>query len=255
MANKHYIYGLHGVAAALTQRPQSLEVLYLQAGRHDQRIKQLSKQADSAQVAVELRSRRQLDQLVQGRHQGVIARVSQPLAVANERELEQQVSSLQHQGKAPLLLALDGVTDPHNLGACLRTAETAGVDLVFAPKRRSAGLTPVVAKVACGALDRVPYCQVTNLARSLAYLSSCGLEIAGADERGDTSLFNWPLADSGLVLVMGAEGKGLRRLTREHCDRLLAIPMQGKINSLNVAVATGICLFEVVRQRQSKGRQ
>jgi 23S rRNA (guanosine2251-2'-O)-methyltransferase len=147
------------------------------------------------------------------------------------------------------LLVLDGVQDPHNLGACLRTADAAGVHAVIVPQDRAVGLTPVVHKVACGAAETMPFYQVTNLARTLRMLQQEGVWLIGADEGGDSDLFGADLKGP-VALVMGAEGKGLRRLTRDLCDVMISIPMAGQVSSLNVSVATGVCLFEVVRQRR-----
>ena len=149
----------------------------------------------------------------------------------------------------PLLLILDGVQDPHNLGACLRTADAAGVSAVIAPRDRAVGLTPTVRKVACGAAEAIPFIQVTNIARTLRELKDRGIWLVGADGAAEMDIFSAGLRGP-LGLVMGAEGEGLRRLTREHCDFLVRIPMAGTLESLNVSVATGICLFEAVRQRQ-----
>ena len=178
------------------------------------------------------------------RHQGVVARC-RAVTVWQEDDLDQLLDGL---SVPPLLLVLDGVQDPHNLGACLRSADAAGVHAVIAPRDRAVGLTPVVRKVASGAAETVPFIQVTNLARTLRTLKDKGLWTVGADAEGDGDVFSADLRGP-TVLVMGAEGQGMRRLTREHCDLLVRIPMQGTVESLNVSVATGICLFEAVRQR------
>ena len=182
-------------------------------------------------------------------HQGVAAFCT-PGKLPDENFLYELIASLD---TAPLLLVLDGITDPHNLGACLRTAEAAGVNAVITPKDRSAGITPVVRKVACGAADIVPLIPVTNLARCLKKLQELGVWLTGTSDKANTSLFEHDLTGP-LALVMGAEGDGMRRLTTEACDSLVFIPMAGEISSLNVSVATGVCLFEACRQRHRQGK-
>ena len=176
-----------------------------------------------------------------GRHQGVVARVELKNAFAD-------IESLLETVEKPLLLVLDGVTDPHNLGACLRVANAAGVHAVIAPKDRAAGITPAVSKVASGAAEETPYLMVTNLARTLEELKQRNIWIVGADDSADTPLHGANLPES-IAWVMGAEGEGMRRLTRESCDLLVSIPMSGAVESLNISVAAGICLFESVRRR------
>jgi len=179
------------------------------------------------------------------RHQGVVAECN----VAASSQLALNIAELLSGiDGAPFLLVLDGVQDPHNLGACLRSADAAGVHAVIVPRDRAVGITPVVSKVACGAAEHVPLIQVTNLARALRQLQDEGVWLLGADERAETSLFDADLKGP-LALVLGAEGQGLRRLTREQCDVLISVPMAGSVSSLNVSVATGVCLFEAVRQR------
>jgi 23S rRNA (guanosine2251-2'-O)-methyltransferase len=180
-----------------------------------------------------------------GRHQGVVARVE-------IRDSFHDIDSVLEKVEKPLLLVLDGVTDPHNLGACLRVANAAGAHAVIAPEDRAAGITPAVSKVASGAAEATPYLMVTNLARCIADLKERNIWIIGADERAEKTLHEADLPDS-IAWVLGAEGEGMRRLTRESCDLLVRIPMQGEVESLNVSVSAGICLFESVRRRRARG--
>ncbi len=239
------VFGLHAVTAALRERPLRVLHLWLDRQRHDPRMHRVVEAATDAGVGFEQVPRVALDRMLPGaNHQGVIASVyARP--VGGEGELQALLEALEG---SPLLLCLDGVSDPHNLGACLRTAEGAGVHAVIAPKDRAAGLTPVVRKVASGAAERLPFFQVTNLARALDTLRQRGLWVVGAASEAEASLYDTDLRGP-LVVVLGAEGKGLRRLTRETCDVLVRIPLQGAIDSLNVAVASGVLLFEARRQR------
>jgi 23S rRNA (guanosine2251-2'-O)-methyltransferase len=220
--------------------------LWLAEGREDPRIQVLMELAAAARVPVGMRERRELDELVEGVHQGVLAEVS-PSQVWGENYLEELLAKIEG---APLLLVLDGVTDPHNLGACLRTADAAGAHAVIVPKDKSATLNATVRKVACGAAEVMPLVAVTNLARTLEKLQQQGLWIVGTAGEATQEIYDLDLKGP-TVLVMGAEGKGMRRLTRERCDYLARLPMGGSVSSLNVSVATGVCLFEVVRQRRS----
>ena len=188
--------------------------------------------------------RSDLDTLADGQHQGVAA-LCEGADVQDENFLSDLLVSLDH---PPLILVLDGVTDPHNLGACLRSCDAAGVDVVVAPKDRSVGITPVVKKVACGAAESVPLVVVTNLARTLKFLQQQGVWVVGTAGEAQQLIYEADLSGP-LALVMGAEEKGLRRLTRENCDLLVKLPMAGAVSSLNVSVASGVCLFEAVRQR------
>jgi len=188
-----------------------------------------------------------MDKLASGeRHQGVIAQLKK-IDNLGEGALD---SVLDNAGPNPLLLVLDGVTDPHNLGACLRSADAAGVHAVIVPRDRAAGLSPVVRKVAAGAAETVPLIQVTNLARTLRWLKERGFWLVGTDDEATQSIYTAKLTGP-IAIVLGAEGAGMRRLTKEHCDLLVNIPMQGVVESLNVSVATGVTLFEAVRQRAS----
>jgi len=241
------IFGLHAVEAALKRDSSTIEQLWCDTQRKDRRVRDLAVLAENQGIKPLWVQKRELESLLpdEARHQGVAARV-RGIAEHNESFLEQLLVGLE---EPALLLVLDGVTDPHNVGACLRSADAAGVHAVIAPRDRACGLTPVVRKVASGAAETVPFIQVTNLARTLKSLRDAGLWVIGtALEDASTSLFQTRLTGA-VALVLGAEGKGLRRLTRENCDELVYIPMVGTVQSLNVSVATGICLFEAVRQR------
>lgn len=247
MSQLEKIYGVHAVEALLRHHPRRVKQIWLSEGRSEPRLQALLELAGQHRVAVGAAERRELDAWVEGVHQGVVADVS-PSQVWGEAMLEELLD--RHEGP-PLLLVLDGVTDPHNLGACLRTADAAGALAVIVPKDKAATLTPVVRKVACGAAEVIPLVAVTNLARSLEKLQQRGLWVVGTAGEADKEIYQQDLTGP-LILVMGAEGKGMRRLTREHCDHLVKLPMAGSVSSLNVSVATGVCLFEAVRQR--KGR-
>jgi 23S rRNA (guanosine2251-2'-O)-methyltransferase len=237
--------GLHAVRAALAHAG-SVGCLWVDRQRRDARLRSLIDQARAAGVTLERVARAELDALLPGvNHQGVVARCTGPVA-GDESRLRQLVADT----ATPLLLVLDGVTDPHNLGACLRTADAAGVDAVVAPRDRAAGLGPTVRKVAAGAAESVPFIQVTNLARTLAWLAEAGVWRIGLAGEGAGTLHETDLRGP-LALVLGSEGRGLRRLTREYCDLLVHIPMAGSVESLNVSVAAGVALFEARRQRQA----
>jgi 23S rRNA (guanosine2251-2'-O)-methyltransferase len=253
VSGREWVYGLHAISELLKQHPEDVLELLLQGGREDRRMAELRSLADAAGVAMQALERREFErrlrQLPAGAvHQGVMALCRVGVSVLDERALDALLDKLT--GPA-LLLVLDEVTDPHNLGACLRTADAAGVHAVIVPKDRSAPINMTVRKVACGAAETIPFVVVTNLSRTLEALQQRGIWIAGAAGEAKASLyemdFNVPVA-----IVMGSEGRGLRRLTREHCDYLMAIPMAGALSSLNVSVATGLCLFEAVRQRREK---
>ena len=239
------IYGIHAVKAFLDNAPERLiEVLVLK-GREDKRLNPLLGELKRLGVAVQQVNRQTLDNKAQGEvHQGIIARVV-PQKELNEHDLDAILANK----SAPFLLILDGVTDPHNLGACLRTADAAGVDAVIVPKDKSAQLTSTARKVACGAAETVPLIRVTNLARTMRELQeNHTIWILGTAGEADAGIYEAKLTGA-IALVMGAEGDGMRRLTREHCDQLISIPMAGSVSSLNVSVATGVCLFEIVRQK------
>ena len=237
------IYGLHAVDALLRRQPGRIQRLWLQAGRNDKRIAAMLSLARNQ--GVDILPRAELDGKVRGRHQGVVAEVLPGERQWDETALLQLLDELDD---APLLLVLDGVTDPHNLGACLRSADAAGADAVIVPRDRSADLNATVRKVACGAAESVPLVRVTNLARTLESLKQRGIWLYGTAGDAEETLYESDLSGP-LAIVMGAEGAGMRRLTREACDHLVKLPMAGLVSSLNVSVATGVCLFEVVRQR------
>jgi 23S rRNA (guanosine2251-2'-O)-methyltransferase len=242
-----FAYGIHAVDALLRRSPDRVINLSVQSDRNDKRIQALLTLALNQGVGVTRSSKKHLDAMVSERHQGVVATI-EPLDVQvsmSEKELLVFLKT-RHQ---PLVLVLDGVTDPHNLGACLRSADAAGVDAVVTPKDNSAELNATARKVASGAADSVPLVRVTNLARTLKSLKELGLWIVGTTGEANTLLYDQDLTLPS-VIVVGAEGPGMRRLTTEACDFLVKLPMAGDVSSLNVSVATGICLFEAVRQRR-----
>ncbi|QIB52945.1 MULTISPECIES: 23S rRNA (guanosine(2251)-2'-O)-methyltransferase RlmB [Pseudomonas] len=245
MSDKEYVYGLHAVQAMLQHAPKRVKQLQLVRGRIDSRMQGVVDLAQQHKVAVQHVSTEDLDKLADGGvHQGVIAVVT-PSQLWSEDMLGHMLDDLD---SVPLLLVLDGVTDPHNLGACLRSADAAGAHAVIIPRDRSASLSPTVRKVACGAAETVPLVAVTNLARTLKQLQQRGLWVVGAAGEAEQLLYEVDFKVPS-VIVMGAEGSGMRRLTRENCDYLAKLPMGGAVSSLNVSVAAGVCLFEAVRQR------
>lgn len=238
------VFGIHAVTTLLNRDPERIKRLFIVQGRVDPKVEKILALAAKAGVHVESISKHRLDERVDGVHQGVLAE-AKPLPILGDKELFKLMDEVD---QTPLLLVLDGVTDPHNLGACLRTADAAGVAAVIAPRDKSAPLNATAIKVACGAADAVPYFQVTNLSRTLNQLQERGVWIVGTAGEAKGSIYQTDLTGP-LALVMGAEGKGMRRLTREQCDLLINIPMAGEVSSLNVSVATGVTLFEIVRQR------
>jgi len=245
MKKAERVFGLHAVTSLLERNPARVSLLQVLESRDDPRVQRVLELAGKANVPVRRVSRRELDELVPGvSHQGVVAETGEANNVS-EHELTGFLEQLEHPA---FLLILDGIQDPHNLGACIRSADAAGVDAVILPKDRSAPMNATVRKVACGAAEVVPVVRVTNLARVMRQLRDAGIWIYGAAGEAETGLYDTDLSGS-LALVLGGEGKGLRRLTREHCDGLAAIPLAGSVSSLNVSVATGICLFEARRQR------
>ena len=244
MANIEYVFGIHAVQTKLQRNPERVQELWFQEGREDQRLNQVKALADAQGIECQIMPRRELDNKVKGRHQGVVAGCT-PNPAKDEHFLMQLLAEL---NEPVFLLILDGVTDPHNLGACLRTADAAGVHAVIAPKDKSASLNSTVSKVACGAAESIPFVQVTNLARCLKSLQDAGVWITGTAGEATQHIYQTDLTGN-MALVMGAEGEGMRRLTREGCDQLVKIPMAGEVSSLNVSVAAGVCLFEAVRQR------
>jgi 23S rRNA (guanosine2251-2'-O)-methyltransferase len=237
------VFGFHAVLARLRADAASVVELYLDENRKDARAKDLVLVAERAGVALMRVPTKRLDGFYGGgRHQGVVAMVFDK---PSREGLEDLLDSLK---EPPLLLVLDGVTDPHNLGACLRVADAAGAHAVIAPKDRAAGIGATVSKVASGAAESMPYYMVTNLARTLDDLKERSIWIVGADEQAEKTLYDTELPES-VAWVLGAEGEGMRRLTRERCDLLARIPMRGSVASLNVSVASGVCLFESRRRR------
>lgn len=237
------IYGFHAINAKLRHDPGAVKEILIDATRHDARARDLLEHAELQQIKVLGCDGKRLDDLAPGaRHQGVIARVEGGRKVAH---LDDVLDTLE---EPAFLLVLDGVTDPRNLGACLRVADAAGAHAVIAPKDRAAGLTDVAMKTASGAAESVPYVMVTNLARTLRELQEREIWVIGTSGEAESDLYaaEWPRATAW---VLGAEGEGMRRLTRENCDQLVKIPMFGSVESLNVSVAAGVCLYEARRRR------
>lgn len=246
MSESRFIYGFHAVIAKLRRQPEGILELYVTGERKDARAKDLLKQAELAKVRVITSDAARLDGMAgHGRHQGVVAKVDGRI---KELKLEDILDTL---SEPALFLVLDGIQDPHNLGACLRVADAAGAQAVIAPKDKAVGLNATAIKVASGAADTVPYITVTNLARAIKEMQEAGVWVVGLDEDGDKDIYATDLSGS-IALVMGAEGSGLRRLTKDTCDFLARIPMHGSVESLNVSVASGVCLFEARRQRGIK---
>ncbi len=249
MNPERLVCGIHAVNAALTRDGHVAELWVDSGRRNDARLRSLIDVATTQVIPLHFVALAEVDRLATNlRHQGVVGRINSA-PVYSEHDLERLIE--QH-GKTLLLLVLDGVQDPHNLGACLRTADAAGVHAVIAPRDRATGLTAAVRKVACGGAESVPFIQVTNLARTLRYCKDKGVWLVGASGEADMEVYEADL-QGPIGLVLGAEESGLRRLTKEHCDSLVRIPMLGQVESLNVSVATGICLYEVLRQRQVAG--
>ncbi|HTE41099.1 MAG TPA: 23S rRNA (guanosine(2251)-2'-O)-methyltransferase RlmB [Steroidobacteraceae bacterium] len=242
---KSLVWGIHSVRAVLSKHPKRIALLTLQTGRDDARIEQLATLAGEHGVKVERKAARELDHRCNGElHQGALAELT-PATALGEGALDDILDAA---GPMPLVLVLDGVQDPHNLGACLRTADACGVHAVVVPRDRAASLSPIVRKVASGAAESVPLIQVVNLARTLKWLKERGLWLVGTDDEATQTVHAGDLKGP-LAIVMGGEGAGMRRLTREHCDLLVSIPMAGVVESLNVSVATGVVLYEAIRQR------
>lgn len=247
MADPVIVYGIHAVEAVLQRSPGKVMELLVSEKRRDQRLQQMLALAATEGVAVVAAERKTLDKLAPGAtHQGVMARV-RPAQALGENELFERILPAHTR---PLLLVLDGVTDPHNLGACLRSADALGACAVIVPRDNSAPLSATARKVACGASEVMPLVAVTNLARCLRRLQEAGVWIVGTAGEADAELTSVDLRGS-VAVVMGAEGPGMRRLTREVCDHLVKIPLSGSVSSLNVSVATGILLYEAVRQRMA----
>lgn len=242
------IFGFHAVHARLRHDAASIEEIYVDAERQDRRMQELLRSAKDAGARIIQADDQRLSSMVgTRRHQGVVARAGELSLARNLDELLDMIEG------PPLLLVLDGITDPHNLGACLRVADGAGAHAVIAPKDRAVGLNATAAKVASGAADTMPYITVTNLARSMRELKERDIVLIGTDDDAETDLYQADFSGPA-ALVMGSEGEGMRRLTRETCDHLVRIPMAGAVESLNVSVATGVCLYEARRQRLVSGK-
>jgi 23S rRNA (guanosine2251-2'-O)-methyltransferase len=242
------LFGFHAVTVRLKTAPASVTEVHVDATRRDARMRQFVERVQAAGVKLIDSDDARLARLAgSGRHQGVVARVT-PLKTSHS--LDDVLDAVEAEGRGPaLVLVLDGVTDPHNLGACLRTADGAGAHAVVAPKDHAVGLNATVAKVASGAAETVPYLMVTNLARTLGELQDRGVRVIGTSDDAPRTLFDADLTGP-VALVLGAEGAGMRQLTRKSCDELVRIPMQGAVESLNVSVASAVCLYEALRQRQ-----
>ncbi|WP_294964946.1 23S rRNA (guanosine(2251)-2'-O)-methyltransferase RlmB [uncultured Gilliamella sp.] len=243
------VYGIHAVEALLARAPERIIEVFIAKGREDKRLVAVVQELEQLGLPVKVTNRQWLDEKTRnGVHQGILALVKESRGYQ-----ENDIPLLMQQSKQPVILILDGVTDPHNLGACIRTADAAGVDFIIVPKDRSAPLNSTAQKVACGAAESVPVVRVTNLARTMRMLQDeFQVWIVGTAGEADKTLYQtdfYKTQSIPLALVMGAEGEGMRRLTKEHCDELVSIPMAGMVSSLNVSVATGICLFEIVRQK------
>ncbi|NUF27465.1 23S rRNA (guanosine(2251)-2'-O)-methyltransferase RlmB [Gilliamella sp. ESL0254] len=244
------VYGLHAIEALLARSPERIIEVFIIKGREDKRLIAVVRQLEQLGLPVKIANRQWLDEKSKnGVHQGILAMVK-----PSRGYQENDIPLLMEQQPTPVILILDGVTDPHNLGACIRTADAAGVDFIIVPKDRSAPLNSTAQKVACGAAESVPVVRVTNLARTMRMLQDeYQVWIVGTAGEADCTLYQTDFYKTStaipLALVMGAEGEGMRRLTKEHCDELVSIPMAGIVSSLNVSVATGVCLFEIVRQK------
>jgi 23S rRNA (guanosine2251-2'-O)-methyltransferase len=246
MSQRLLIHGFHAITARLRHHPDSLQVIYLDEARRDKRAKEFHKLAEDKGIRVVMAPAARIEDMgnytARGKSQGVVA-MAEPIQLA--KDLDEVLEGLT---EPALLMVLDGITDPHNLGACLRSADAFGVHAVIAPKDRAAGLSAVAMKAASGAAESVPYLTVTNLARSLRELKDKGILLIGTDDSATATLMDADFT-APAALVLGAEGAGMRRLTREHCDLLVRIPMFGQVESLNVSVSAGVCLYEARRQR------
>jgi 23S rRNA (guanosine2251-2'-O)-methyltransferase len=256
MSTSKVLFGFHAVGVRLKTAPQSIVEIYVDPGRRDARMRQFVERVQEAGVRLVEADGVRLARLCGSHgHQGVAARVNQIAQVHSLDELLENLEAANaalppEQREPPLILVLDGVTDPHNLGACLRVADGAGAHAVIAPKDHAAGINATVAKVASGAAETVPYFMVTNLARTLNELKERNIWIIGTSDQATQTLYQVDLKGA-VALVLGAEGDGMRALTAKTCDQLVRIPMQGAVESLNVSVASGVCLYEATRQRQA----
>ena len=243
------VFGYHAVESLIRRAPRRVVAVHVQADRQDKRMQALCELSQNQGVSVVPCAKSELDALVVGRHQGVVAVLDAAVGgeaggMMSEADLVEHLSQV----AVPLILILDGVTDPHNLGACLRSADAAGVTAVVFPKDKSADVNDVARKVASGAAETVPWVRVTNLARTIESLKQCGVWVIGTDGDAEGTLYEQDLSGP-CALVLGSEGAGMRRLTRDLCDFIVKLPMAGSVSSLNVSVAAGVCLFEAVRQR------
>lgn len=240
-----HLFGVHSVQAALNYSPEKILRGWIDAHRQDKRLSEINSQLARFGIETERTDKKKLDRLSSGEHhQGIVVEVQMP-GELSEADLQ---TALSQQTETAFFLILDNVQDPHNLGACLRTADAAGVHGVIITKDKATGITPTVCKVASGAAETMPVYQVTNLSRTLRWLKAQGLWVIGAAGEAEQSLYQTDFTVP-LALVIGAEGKGMRRLTREHCDQIVSLPMRGQVGSLNLSVAAGILVYEVLRQR------
>ncbi len=243
------LFGFHAITIRLKTAPQSVIEIHVDTSRRDQRMRQFAERATAAGAKLVDSTDTQLQKMCgTHRHQGVVAR-AQPVALSHS--LDDTLDELDSVGGNPLLLVLDGITDPHNLGACLRVADGAGAHAVIAPKDHAVGVNATVSKVASGAAETVPYFMVTNLARTLNELKDRNIRVIGTSDTATKSIYDIDLSGP-VALVLGAEGAGMRQLTGKTCDELVSIPMRGAVESLNVSVASGVCLYEALRQRDRK---
>jgi 23S rRNA (guanosine2251-2'-O)-methyltransferase len=248
--SKQVLFGFHAVTVRVKTAPQSVHEVHVDSSRRDARMRGFAERVREAGIKLIDSDDERLTKLAGGtRHQGVVARVE---VLAKLHSIDEVLEQVEAVGVAPLVLVLDGVTDPHNLGACLRVADGAGAHAVLAPKDHAVGLNATVSKVASGAGETMPYLMVTNLARSLNELKERDLRVIGLSDDATQTIYDIDLSGP-VALVMGAEGPGMRQLTRKTCDELVSIPMLGAVESLNVSVAAGVCLYEALRQRRDKG--
>ena len=248
MATEQIIFGIHSVKEAIKKQARSIDKISILSGKNNRRLAEIKDLALQADLTVLELSRQDLDKNAKGAHQGVIAHLGS-FNFSDEHVMTEQLL-IEHLkiSDSQLVLILDGVTDPHNLGACMRSADAAGVELIIIPKDKSASLNQTVRKVACGAAETIKLVPVTNLARCIARLKQLGYWVVGADDKAEKSVYEQDFTGA-TAIVLGSEGDGLRRLTKEKCDFLVSIPMAGDLSSLNVSVAAGVVLFEAVRQR------
>lgn len=250
MSKAKYVTGLRTVEQLLSQKSADILKIYAEYQTANPRLEAIISQANTRGIEIQPANRARLHQISgENRHQGVVAEIRRSRTM-DEAALRTLVEEKLTQDKSLLILILDGIQDPHNLGACLRTADAAGVDAVIVPRHGAAGLGPTVSKVAAGAAESVPFAAVSNTGKALAWIGEYGISVIGTSDAGEGSLYDCDLTGP-VALVMGQEHAGLRKNIAARCDKLVSLPMQGAVSSLNVSVATGICLYEVVRQRQA----